>query len=98
MRDEMDFVSEVFHAISQPLTALEVGLEISLRQDKDVDQLRSRVESALKIARRLHERLVELRTKTHAKSATEVAKVREFALGLEPSRKVCRRLKPTPGL
>ena len=37
-------VAEIFHAISQPLTALEVGLEISLQQDSDVSQLRSRAD------------------------------------------------------
>jgi hypothetical protein len=33
---ECELVAEIFHAISQPLTALEVGLEISLQQDSDV--------------------------------------------------------------
>jgi hypothetical protein len=54
-------MADILHAVSQPLTALEVGLEISLRQDRDVAQLRSRVESALKIAQALHERLVDIR-------------------------------------
>jgi hypothetical protein len=54
-------VEELLHALSQPLTALEIGLEISLRQDRDVAQLRSRVESALEIARTLHQKLTQLR-------------------------------------
>ena len=66
---ECEMVAEIFHAISQPLTALEVGLEISLQQDSDVSQLFSLVESALKIAQTVHERLVELRMKTNAKDA-----------------------------
>ena len=41
---ECELVAEIFHAISQPLTALEVGLEISLQQDSDVSQLRSRAD------------------------------------------------------
>ena len=68
--DDLDLVSEVFHALSQPLTALEVGLEISLRQDKNVAHLRSRVKSALAIAQTMHQQLVELRTRTHASKAT----------------------------
>jgi hypothetical protein len=54
-------VSEIFHAISQPLTALECGLEMSLRQDETVAQLRTRIESALGSAQLLHQRLIEIR-------------------------------------
>ena len=36
---ECELVAEIFHATSQPQTALEVGLEISLQQDSDVSQL-----------------------------------------------------------
>ena len=56
-----DLLSEVFHGISQPLTALECGLELSLRQDKDSAQFRARVRAALESAQILHQRVVELR-------------------------------------
>jgi hypothetical protein len=56
-----DLLSEVFHGISQPLTALECGLELSLRQDKDSEQLRARVKAALESAQILHQRVVVLR-------------------------------------
>ncbi|HEY4962859.1 MAG TPA: hypothetical protein VII29_18535 [Terriglobales bacterium] len=58
-RTERDLVSELFHAISQPLTALECGLELSLRRDKTAAQLRARVKSALVAAKLLHQRLSE---------------------------------------
>jgi hypothetical protein len=58
---ESALVSEFFHAISQPLTTLECGLEMSLRQDKTVEQLRARVEAALASAQFLHHRLLEAR-------------------------------------
>jgi len=67
---ECDRIADIVHALSQPLTALEVGLEISLRQDQDVAQLRSRLGSALAIAQTLRERLVELRRKIDTGNAT----------------------------
>ena len=39
---ERAFVSDLFHAISQPLTVLECGLEVSLRRDKTAAQFRDR--------------------------------------------------------
>ena len=56
---ECELAAEIFHSLSQPLTALEVGLELSLRQDSDVAQLRWRLELALEIAQTLHKRLLE---------------------------------------
>jgi len=58
---DSDLLSEVFHGISQPLTALECGLELSLRQDTDSVQLRARVKAALESAQEMHQRVVELR-------------------------------------
>ena len=58
---ERALVSDLFHAISQPLTALECGLEVSLRRDRTAAQLRARVETALVAAKLLHQRLLEAR-------------------------------------
>jgi hypothetical protein len=58
---ERALVSHLFHAISQPLTALECGLEASLRTDKTAAEFRARVASALAAARLLHQRLLEAR-------------------------------------
>lgn len=56
-----DLIADVFHGMSQPLTALECGLEISLRQDKHAGQFRARMQAALGSAQILHQRMVELR-------------------------------------
>ncbi|HVP54002.1 MAG TPA: hypothetical protein VMU45_03330 [Candidatus Eisenbacteria bacterium] len=58
---EGDLIGELFHSISQPLTALECGLEISLRQDREAAQLRARMKAALASTQTLHQRLLELR-------------------------------------
>jgi hypothetical protein len=58
---ERDLISEVFHGITQPLTALECGLELSLRYDKNSSQFRARVRAALESSQLLHQKVVELR-------------------------------------
>ncbi len=58
---EEAFVAEALHALSQPLTALECGLELSLRQDKTVAEMRNRMEALRETAQTLHWRLLELR-------------------------------------
>ena len=55
------FLSEVFHELSQPLTALHCSLELSLRRDQSVDELRSSIQAALENAERLRQRLVFMR-------------------------------------
>jgi hypothetical protein len=58
---DQPLVSDLFHAISQPLTALECGLELSLHRDKSAAEFRRRVETALVNAKLLHRRLLEAR-------------------------------------
>ncbi len=58
---DREALSEIFHNLSQPLTALECGLEVSLRQDKTVARLRARMASALEAARLLRQRFLEAR-------------------------------------
>jgi signal transduction histidine kinase len=55
------FVSEVFHNLSQPLTALQCSLELSLFRDQTLDELRASVETALQNAECLRQRLLLLR-------------------------------------
>ena len=69
---ECQLMEGLLHALSQPLTALEVGLEISLRQDKDVAQLRLRVQSALKIAQSLHQKLSYFRESIRAEQVEQL--------------------------
>ncbi len=63
------FVAEALHALSQPLTALECGLELSLRQDKTVAEMRNRMEALRETAQTLHQRLLELRALQDAAAA-----------------------------
>ena len=56
-------IAEAMHALSQPLTALEIGLEVGLRQDRTVEQLRGRMENLLDVVQAMHRQLEELRAK-----------------------------------
>src|SRR5271167_4848180 len=58
---DRELLSEMIHGFSQPVTALECGLELSLCRDNDVAQLRARVESALTTTKILHQRVAEYR-------------------------------------
>lgn len=55
------FISEIVHHLSQPLTALQCSLELSLFRDQTVDELRASLESALQNAECLRQRLLLLR-------------------------------------
>jgi hypothetical protein len=57
--EQSERISEILHVLSQPITALECGLELSLRKDKTPGELRARLRSSLSTARLLHQRLVE---------------------------------------
>ncbi len=59
---EPAFISEVFHNLSQPLTALHCTLELALQNDRTYEQLRASVQSALDHAERLRQRLLLART------------------------------------
>lgn len=70
---ERNELSEVFHSLSQPLTALQCGLEVSLRQDKTAARLRARMASALEATRLLRQRLLEARALQDAGDAGDIA-------------------------
>jgi signal transduction histidine kinase len=55
------FISEVFHNLSQPLTALHCSLELALDRDTTLEQLRASLQDALENAQRLRERLLLVR-------------------------------------
>jgi len=55
---EAAFLSEVFHSLSQPLTALHCTLDLALECDRTVEQLRVSIQSALDDAERLRQRLL----------------------------------------
>lgn len=54
-------VSDVFHELSQPLTALHCLLELSLTRDQTAEEYRGSVDAALQNAERLRRRLLLLR-------------------------------------
>jgi len=63
---ERVYFSDLLHAMSQPVTALECGLELALRKDTTAMQLRARLKTALVTARLLHQRLVEFQVLQNA--------------------------------
>jgi signal transduction histidine kinase len=67
------FVADALHALSQPVTALECGLELSLRQDETVAEMRNRMEALRETAQTLHRRLLELRALQDAADAGDTA-------------------------
>ena len=58
---ETSFVSEIFHELSQPLTAIHCQLELSLRRDETIDQFRDTIETVLENAERMRQRLLLIR-------------------------------------
>ena len=58
---EAALISEVFHSLSQPLTALHCSLDLALRRDRTLKQLRASVQIALDNAERLRQRLLLVR-------------------------------------
>jgi hypothetical protein len=56
-----DFASNVFHDLSQPLTALQCSLELALVHDQTIEEFRASVEAAMHAAESLRQRLLWLR-------------------------------------
>jgi len=67
------FVSDVFHSLSQPLTALQCSLELSLARDQTSQEFRASVEAALQNAERLRQRLLLLRELSEADDPGDVS-------------------------
>ncbi len=75
INSESNFISEVFHDLSQPLTALHCTLDLALRQDRSFEQLRASVQSALDNAERLRQRLLLLRALKEAELPDQTAEL-----------------------
>lgn len=71
-------VSEVFHNLSQPLTALHCELELALRRDRTVEELRGSVQSALEDAERLRQRLLLVRALSDAADPGDLSQPTEL--------------------
>jgi signal transduction histidine kinase len=72
------FLSEIFHSLSQPLTALHCSLELALRRDHTLDELRASVQSALEDAERLRQRLLLLRALSDASDPGDLSQPLEL--------------------
>jgi hypothetical protein len=66
-------ISELFHNLSQPLTALHCILDLALQRDRTLKQLRASVRSALDSAECLRQRLLLIRVLKDAAEVTECA-------------------------
>jgi signal transduction histidine kinase len=63
---DRNFVSNVFHDLSQPLTALQCSLELALVRDQTIEEFRASVETAVDAAETLRQRLLLLRELSEA--------------------------------
>lgn len=79
------FVSEVFHSLAQPLTALHCSLELALLQDRSAKEYRASIQAALENAERLRRGLTLARELAEASDPGETASVPLLAL-LEEAR------------
>ena len=70
---ESTLISEVFHSLSQPLTALHCSLDLALRRDRTLQQLRASVQTALDNAERLRQRLLLIRALNDAADPGDVS-------------------------
>ena len=66
-------ISEIFHNLSQPLTALHCILDLALQRDRSLKQLRASVQSALDSAECLRQRLLLIRLLNDAGHVRECA-------------------------
>jgi signal transduction histidine kinase len=70
---QSSFVSDVLHKLSQPLTALQCSLELSLARDQTSEEFRASVEAALQNAERLRQSLLLLRELSDADNPGDVS-------------------------
>lgn len=71
-------ISEVFHSLSQPLTALHCELELALRRDQTVEEWRGSVQTALEDAERLRQRLLLVRALNDASDPGDLSRPTEL--------------------
>jgi signal transduction histidine kinase len=74
-RSQEAFLSEVFHSLSQPLTALHCTLDLALQHDRTAQQLRASVQSALDNAERLRRRLLLIRALQDAENPGDTSEL-----------------------
>jgi len=72
--DKRSFVSDVFHKLSQPLTALHCSLELSLARDETADEYRASMEATLQNAQRLLQSLLLMRELSDADDPGDISR------------------------
>lgn len=55
------YLSEAFHSLAQPITAVHCGLEIAIAKPRSIDEYRTRIEEALQITEGFRELTAALR-------------------------------------
>jgi signal transduction histidine kinase len=84
-------VCEIFHSLSQPLTALHCSLELSLLRDQTAEEFRSSVAAALENAERLRQRLLLCRELSSADDPGDIS----AAVSLQQLlRELCEEMRP----
>jgi len=68
-----DFVSDVLHKLSQPLTALQCSLELALVRDQTAEEFRASVEAAVQNAERLRQNLLLLQELSDADDPGDIS-------------------------
>lgn len=71
--DHSNFVSDIFHKLSQPLTALHCSLELSLACDETAEEYRASMEAALRNAERLRQSLLLMRELSDADDPGDIS-------------------------
>jgi signal transduction histidine kinase len=71
--EQGSLVSDVLHKLSQPLTALQCSLELSLARDQTSEEFRASVDAALQNADRLRQSLLLLRELSDADDPGDVS-------------------------
>ncbi len=71
--EQSELLAEVFHLISQPMTALQCSLEFALNAERDPAQCRAWIEAALESSERLRCRLSLAREMAEAASPMDAA-------------------------
>jgi hypothetical protein len=76
---QRSLISEVFHNLSQPLTALHCSLDLALRRDRTVEELQGSIQAALEDAERLRQRLLLVRSLSDATDPGDLSRPTDLA-------------------
>jgi hypothetical protein len=84
--DQRSLVYDIFHTLSQPMTALQCSLELALARDRTAEDLRASVEAALENVERLRQSFLLLRELNDADDPGDISapvELRQLLLELQ---------------